>query len=162
MLCFSPHDACTAVFLKTMYLDRRRYTVFWPYTICRPNTKTKINRTYRHPHRRSVFFFLHVAIGNSLRSNNFFGTSKTHIFSYLDNATRCINVVLVLLITISYMRFSGKCALQTSKRAAANHRPHEVYLYIVRPFKPITTPAHCINTRIGMSTRLLQQINNHK
>ena len=71
MLCFS-HDACTAVFSKTMYLDRQRYTVFWPYTICRPNTKTKISRTttHTHPHRRSVFFFLHVAIRNSLRSNN--------------------------------------------------------------------------------------------
>ena len=50
---------------------RQRYTVFWPYTICQPNTKTKINRTYRHLHKRSVFFFLHVAIRNSLRSNNF-------------------------------------------------------------------------------------------
>ena len=50
-----------------MYLDRQRYTVFWPYTICRPNTNTKINRTSTHT--RSVFFFLHVAIRNSLRSN---------------------------------------------------------------------------------------------
>ena len=45
------------------------YTVLWPYTICRPNTKTKINRTSGQTHRRSVFFFLHVAIRNSLRSN---------------------------------------------------------------------------------------------
>ena len=41
--------------------------MFWPYTICRPNTNTKINRTSTHT--RSVFFFLHVAIRNSLRSN---------------------------------------------------------------------------------------------
>ena len=34
-----------------MYLDRQRYTVFWPYTICRPNTKTKINRTSGQTHR---------------------------------------------------------------------------------------------------------------
>ena len=65
---------CGCVFSKTMYLDSQRYTVFWPYTICRPNTKTKISRktthTHTHPHRRSVFFFLHVAIRNSLRSNN--------------------------------------------------------------------------------------------
>ena len=44
--------------------------MFRPYTICRPNTKTKISRTSRQTHRRSVFFFLHVAIRNSLRSNN--------------------------------------------------------------------------------------------
>ena len=72
MLCFSPHDACTAVCFKKlpgMYLDRQRYTVFWPYTICRPNTKTKINRTSGQTHTQSVFFFLHVAIRNSLRSN---------------------------------------------------------------------------------------------
>ena len=50
-----------------MYVDRQRYTVFWPYTVCRPNTKTKISRTSGH--RRSVFFFLDVAIRNSLRSN---------------------------------------------------------------------------------------------
>ena len=49
-------------------LDRQRYTVFWPHTICRPNTKTKINRTSGQT--QSVFFFLHVAIRNSLRSNN--------------------------------------------------------------------------------------------
>ena len=61
---------CVCVFSKTMYLDRQRYTVFWPYTVCRPNTKTKISRTSGRPHRRSVFFFLHVAIRNSLRSNN--------------------------------------------------------------------------------------------
>ena len=59
-----------------MYLDRQRYTVFWLYTICRPNNKTKINRTYRHPHRRSVFYFLHVAIRNSLRSYNIREKSK--------------------------------------------------------------------------------------
>ena len=33
------------------------------------HTKTKICRTSGHTHRRSVFFFLHVAIRNSLRSN---------------------------------------------------------------------------------------------
>ena len=53
-----------------MYLDRQRYTVFCPYTICRPNTKIKINRTSGQTDRLSVFFFLHVAIRNSLRSNN--------------------------------------------------------------------------------------------
>ena len=70
VLCFSPHDACTAVCFQKLYLDRERYTVFWLYTICRPNTKTK--RLAEHPHTRklSVFFFLHVAIRNSLRSNN--------------------------------------------------------------------------------------------
>ena len=36
----------------------------------RPNTKTKINRTSGQTDKRSVFFFLHVAIRNSLRSNN--------------------------------------------------------------------------------------------
>ena len=52
-----------------MYLDRQRYTVFWPYTICRPNTKTKISRTSTQTHKRSVFFSLDVAIRNSIRSN---------------------------------------------------------------------------------------------
>ena len=33
------------------------------------HTKTKINRTSGQTHKRSVFFFLHVAIRNSLRSN---------------------------------------------------------------------------------------------
>ena len=48
------------VFSKTMYLDRQRYTVSWPYTICRPNTKTKISRTRGHTtrrHTRTDFFF---------------------------------------------------------------------------------------------------------
>ena len=31
-----------------MYVDRHGYTVFWPYTVCRPNTKTKISRTHTH------------------------------------------------------------------------------------------------------------------
>ena len=44
--------------------------MFWPYTICRPNTKTKINRTSGQTDTQTVsFFFLHVAIRNSLRSN---------------------------------------------------------------------------------------------
>ena len=49
----------TCVFSKTMYLDRQRYTVFWPYTICRPNTKTKISRTttHTHIHTDGQFFF---------------------------------------------------------------------------------------------------------
>ena len=58
-----------------MYLDRQSYTVFWPYMICRPNTKTKISRTSTHT--RSVFFFLHVAIRNSLRSNNIIAQNAT-------------------------------------------------------------------------------------
>ena len=44
---------CVCVFSKTMYLDSQRYTVFWPYTVCRPNTKNKISRT----HTRTDFFF---------------------------------------------------------------------------------------------------------
>ena len=40
-----------------MYLDRQRYTVFWPYTICRPNTKTKRSRTRVHACTRADFFF---------------------------------------------------------------------------------------------------------
>ena len=56
----------SCVFSKTMYLDRQRYTVFWPYTICRPNTKTKRSRTRGHACR---FFFWDVSIRNSLRSN---------------------------------------------------------------------------------------------
>ena len=57
---------CVCVFSKTMYLDRQRYTVFWPYTVCRPHTKTNITRT--HAHTRRVFFG-DVASRNSLRSN---------------------------------------------------------------------------------------------
>ena len=63
---------CACVFSKTMYLDRQRYTVFWPYTICRPNTKTKRSRTRVHActrHTRRLFFW-DVSIRNSLRSNN--------------------------------------------------------------------------------------------
>ena len=70
VLCFSPHYACTAVCFQKLCLDRERYTVFWPYTICRPNTKTKRLAEHPHTHKLSVFFFLHVAIRNSLRSNN--------------------------------------------------------------------------------------------
>ena len=73
----------TCVFSKTMYLDRQRYTVFWPYTICRPNTKTKISRTttHTHRHRRSVFFFLHAAIRNSLRSNKSVPVARGNVVS---------------------------------------------------------------------------------
>ena len=42
---------CVCVFSKTMYVDWHRYTVFWPYTVCLPNTKTKMSRTHTH------FFF---------------------------------------------------------------------------------------------------------
>ena len=59
---------CVCVFSKTMYLDRQRYTMFWPCSICRPNTKTKISRTSGHTDGQ-FFFFLDVAIRNSLRSN---------------------------------------------------------------------------------------------
>ena len=58
-----------------MYLDRRRYTVLWPFKISRPNTRTKaIFHTKTkilcvQTSGRSGFFFLHVAIRNSLRSN---------------------------------------------------------------------------------------------
>ena len=52
-----------------MYLDRQRYTVFWSYTICRPNTKTNILTEHQDRHTHCQFFFLHVAIRNSLRSN---------------------------------------------------------------------------------------------
>ena len=48
---------CVCVFSKTMYLDRQRYTVFWPYTVCRPNTKTKISRTSTQTHTQTVSFF---------------------------------------------------------------------------------------------------------
>ena len=51
---------CVCVFSKTMYLDRQRYTVFWPYTICRPNTKTKTSRTRGHTthrHTRTDIFW---------------------------------------------------------------------------------------------------------
>ena len=49
-----------------MYLDKQRYTVFRPYTVCRPNTKTNISRTHTDAH---IFVFGDVAIRNSLRSN---------------------------------------------------------------------------------------------
>ena len=34
-----------------MHVGRQRYTVIWPYTVCRRNTKTKISRT----HTRTFF-----------------------------------------------------------------------------------------------------------
>ena len=60
--CYASHHMMLALLcvFKTMYLDRQRYTVFWPYTICRPNTKTKISRTRGHTthrHTRTDFFF---------------------------------------------------------------------------------------------------------
>ena len=41
------------VFKNYVYVGRHRYTVFWPYTVCRPKTKTKISRT----HTRTDFVF---------------------------------------------------------------------------------------------------------
>ena len=49
-----------------MYLDRQRYTVIWPYTVCQRNTKTKISRTHTHA---DGFFWGDVSIRNLLRSN---------------------------------------------------------------------------------------------
>ena len=46
---------CVCVFSRTMYLDRQRYTVFWPYTVCRPHTKTNIIRT----HAQTFLFAMH-------------------------------------------------------------------------------------------------------
>ena len=43
------------VFSKAMYLDRQRYTVIWPYTVCRRNTKTKISRTHTRTDGRICF-----------------------------------------------------------------------------------------------------------
>ena len=58
--CYASHHMMLVLLLCVMYLDRQRYTVFWPYTICRPNTKTKTSRTRGHTthrHTRTDFFF---------------------------------------------------------------------------------------------------------
>ena len=60
--CYASHHMMLVLLcvFKSMYLDRQRYTVFWPYTICRPNTKTKTSRTRGHTthrHTRTDFFF---------------------------------------------------------------------------------------------------------
>ena len=70
-----------------MYLDRQRYTVFWPYTICRPNTKTKRLAEHPHTHTQTVsFFFLHVAIRNSLRSKYIPGMYLLTYILFTDQA----------------------------------------------------------------------------
>ena len=122
---------CGCVFSNTMYLDRQRYTVFWPYTICRPNTKTKISRTttHTHPHRRSVFFFLHVAIRNSLRSNK---KSSLDQFSYFLPGIWC--PVLSSSSTSTILRKS-----RTPPRGVRGlHEPHGVRVPRVRVPTPLS------------------------
>ena len=69
--CYASHHMMLVLLcVFKNYVFRQRYTVFWPYTICRPNTETKINRTSGQTDTQSVFFFSHIAIRNSLRSNN--------------------------------------------------------------------------------------------
>ena len=48
---------CACVFSKTMYVDRHRYTVFRPYTVCQPNNKTKITRAHAHTRTRANVFW---------------------------------------------------------------------------------------------------------
>ena len=57
-----------AFFFLLLVPGARWYPTLKPRQIF--HTKTKISRTSGHTHKRSVFFFLHVAIRNSLRSNN--------------------------------------------------------------------------------------------
>ena len=47
------YNVRVCVFKNYVYVGRQRYTVIWPYTVCRRNTKTKISRT----HTRTDFFF---------------------------------------------------------------------------------------------------------
>ena len=68
MLCFSPHDACTAVFRQA-----KVYRVLAVPGIRFADLTLK-PRLAEHPARQTdrqtvSFFFLHVAIRNSLRSN---------------------------------------------------------------------------------------------
>ena len=72
--CYASHHMMMLVLLYGL-LERPRqakvYRVLAVYDF-RPNTKTKINRTSGQTDKRSVFFFLHVAIRNSRRSNNMY------------------------------------------------------------------------------------------
>ena len=97
---------CVCVFSKTMYLDRQRYTVFWPYTICRPNTKTKISRTSGQTDRRSVFFFLDVAIRNSLRSNK----------NPMDYYSYCLKQLLLAVQHICALRQRVRSVCQSQQK----------------------------------------------
>ena len=45
------------VFKNYVYVGRQRYTVFWPYTVCRRNTKTKISRTHTDTHTDGFFYW---------------------------------------------------------------------------------------------------------
>ena len=49
------------------YLDRQRYTVFGRIRFADPPLKPRL---VEHTHKRTDFFFLDLAIRNSLRSNN--------------------------------------------------------------------------------------------
>ena len=44
--CVTVERVC--VFKNYVYVGRQRYTVIWPYTVCRRDTKTKISRTRTH------------------------------------------------------------------------------------------------------------------
>ena len=63
-----------------MYLDRQRYTVFWPYTICRPNTKTKRSRTRGHACR--LFFGMYQLETRFARINNLYNCSQIENFPH--------------------------------------------------------------------------------
>ena len=69
VLCFLPHDACTAVRAAGTTQTGKCIPCFGRIRFADPTLK---RRLAEHPDRRSVFFFLHVAIRHSLRSNKYY------------------------------------------------------------------------------------------
>ena len=105
--CYASHHMMFVLLcvLKN-YVFRQRYTVFWPYTICRPNTKTKISRTSGQTDRRSVFFFLDVAIRNSLRSNK----------NPMDYYSYCLKQLLLAVQHICALRQRVRSVCQSQQK----------------------------------------------
>ena len=69
VLCFSPHDACTAVCFQKLCLQTGKgIPCFGRIRFADLTLKPRLTK---HPDKRSVFVFLHVAIRNSLRSNKY-------------------------------------------------------------------------------------------
>ena len=131
-----------------MYLDRQRYTVFWPYTICRPNTKTKISRTRVHActQAHGQTFFLDVSIRNSLRSNKLLIAALVHMItarcSWLSIWAKVGCRALLLLRNTTYVCVPGRTAVFHRQDMDANSTGILCTVYKQHRFIPPVFTAH--------------------
>ena len=102
--CYASHHmmlVLLCIFKNYVFRQAKVYRV-WPYTICRPNTKTKISRTRGHTtqrHTRTDFFFgmyqLETRFARKILWSYFRLTARTSGFHRFKNAPHILGRRLV-------------------------------------------------------------------